>query len=380
MERIQGWTLFSWRGVAVKLHISLILLLFYIVLIAVAQFPFVVLRSGVNPEAVVGSPALWALLFAVSLVLSIVIHEFSHVLMAQHRGYKTKSIILMMLGGVSQVELPPDKPIDEFKIAIIGPLVSLFIGALLFAMGALSKSPSFYFYCYWVGQTNIALGIFNLIPAFPTDGGRVLRAALMARYGRLDGTRKAVIVSRIFAWALGILGFLQFNLLLMLVAFFIYGAAKSELFIVIGQTLLKDMKLKDLVIPVEGISEHATVHEAVRKMLDAKSLILPTIGENQSFGLISAQDIKTIPRQMWFSTTVKEIATISPKNFTSDEPVDHVLMYVFAHPYGALPIIENGQLLGLITAEKLTSTIQLQGLVAIESPLEKLRIFSPRHA
>lgn len=368
MERISGWTIFSWRGVAVKLHISLVFLIFYVVVVATVQFPFVVQRSGLNPGSVVGAPLMWALLFSMALIVSIIVHEFSHVLMAQHKGYKTKNIVLMMLGGVSQVELPAEKPMDEFKIAIIGPLVSLFLGALLFAIGSITESPSLYFFCYWVGQTNIALGIFNLIPAFPTDGGRVLRAALISKYGRLEGTRKAVSVGHAFAWFFGLWGLLQFNFILVLIAFFIYGGAKSELFIVLGQSLLKDFHVKNLITPIPSISENSTVAEAAQRLLAEKNVFLPTVAANGNYGVISIEDVKKIPKAMWDKTSIHDVQVISPKLFRAEDKLDEVLMYVLANPAGAVPVIENNQVVGVLTSDSIIKTMQLQSLQSMVSP------------
>jgi len=358
-----GWTIFTLRGVAIKLHISLLFLLFYVVLVAMMQFSSIVQFSKVNPNDIAGSPFIWALIFAISLVVSIFLHEFGHVLVAQAQGFKVRYISLMMLGGVSQMERLPVEPLAEFEVAIIGPLVSLGIAGLLFWIRAVSLSANLDFYCYWVGQTNLALGIFNLLPAFPTDGGRVLRSILVTRQGHLRGTETAVKVSQVFAWVLGILGVIQFNLLLLLVAVFIYGAAKSELFILLGQTVLKGMRAQDLIISVPAVSEDASVSEAVTQMVNSRNILLPVIGKNDTYGMLSAAIARQVPRELWNSTLIKDVQIKVPKVVHCEEPLEEVLMSVLATPIGALPVIHEGILAGVIRTSDLLETIELRRLI-----------------
>lgn len=369
-EDISGWTLFSLRGVVIRLHVSLLFLLFYVVLVAMIQFPFVIQRSNVNINDVSGSPFIWAVIFSLALVISIFIHEFGHVLMAQAKGLKVRAITLMMLGGASQMEEFPEEPATEFKVAIIGPLVSLGIAGVLFWIRDLSSSANVDFFCYWVGQTNLILGIFNLLPAFPMDGGRVFRAFLVTRQGHLQGTRTAVKVSQVFAWIFGIIGFLQFNFLLILIALFLYAAAKSEYFVVMAHALLKGLRARDLMISLPSISENATISEAVSKMVDSKKLLLPVVQDADLPSLVTADLLKRIPKNTWSATRIKDIKIDFPKVIHPDDPLEDVMILTLKTAMGGLPVVQDNQLVGVVRTSDIIETIALRQLTEEESPIK----------
>jgi Zn-dependent protease/predicted transcriptional regulator len=371
MGRISGWTIFTLRGVAVKLHVSLLFLIFYVVLVSMAQFPLVVGLSKLNPDEITGTPFLWALIFSLGLVVSIFLHEFGHVIMAQMRGYKVKGVTLMMLGGISHIEQFTEKPKDEFKIAIIGPLVSLAIAALLFALRAWHLSADIDLFGYWMGQTNLVLGLFNLLPAFPTDGGRVLRSLLVTRQGRLRGTQNAIYFSNFFAILLGLVGILQFNLLMILVAFFIYASAKGEFYVLMGQTVLKGVNIKDLVRNITSISEEATVNDAVTQMVQSRELLLAVHGSTEPiYSLISAKDLRAVPQKLWNSTHLKNLRNEVSNTVKAEDRIEDVLLATLASAEGAVAVVEEGQLIGVIRTSDLNDMIQLRQLTEAQ-PLAK---------
>jgi len=378
-EDISGWTLLTLRGVAIRLHISLLFLLFYVALVAMIQFPVVIQLSKANINDVSGTPFIWAVIFSLALVLSIFIHEFGHVLMAQAKGLKVRAITLMMLGGASQIEEIPEEPSIEFKVAIIGPLVSLGIAATLFGIRELSNSANIDFFCYWVGQTNLALGIFNLLPAFPMDGGRVLRAFLVTKQGYLLGTWTAVKVSQVFVWIFGVIGFLQFNFLLMLIAFFLYAAAKSEYFVVMSQALLKGLRARDLMISLPSISENTTISEAVFQMAHSKTLLLPVIREAGQPSLITANLLKQIPKKTWDTMRIKDISVELLKVIHPDDPIEDIMILTLKTIMGGVPVVQDNQLVGVVRASDILDAIALRQLTEEESILKpwSLRI---RHA
>ena len=362
MEKMSGWTLFSIRGVDVKIHLSLLFLLLSVLLVATASFPLVVQSSGTNPAEITGSPVTWSLIFAFALLTSIFVHEFSHVLMAQAKGIKVRQISLMMLGGASHMEHIPEEPMTEFKVAIIGPLVSLAIAGLLFWIRSVTNSANLAFFGFWVGQTNLVLAIFNLIPAFPTDGGRVLRALLVTRLGRLRGTEVAVQVSHVFAWLFGLIGFFYFNILLILIAFYLYAAAKAELWFLWGQTILKDLKVRDILTRTPGLSSNSTLSQAASEMIRMRQRILPLNDSPEAPSVVTSEMINRIPRNLWEQTLVKEITAPLPKAITTDESLNEVWQLLLTSPSGGLPVIENQQVVGIIRSSDLVDAFELQRL------------------
>ena len=209
---------------------SLVFILFYVILVSAAQFPLVVYKANILPRYLPIGPWMSGLIFSIGLFVSVAIHEFGHVLVAQAQGITVKSVTLMMLGGVSEMGEVSNKPYAEFKLAAIGPLTSLILAVLLGGIWSLSISPEISLFCYWLGSANAVLALFNLLPAFPMDGGGALRSVLAVKMGKMKATRISVSVSRSLAWILGIVGLFSLNFLLMLIAFFIYSASGAEYF------------------------------------------------------------------------------------------------------------------------------------------------------
>ncbi len=211
-------------GIPIKLHVSVIVLLY----MYMRDFPLP-----------------YGPLIAVGMLISIALHELGHSLVAISKKCRVREITLMFMGGVAQMESIPRKPIDEFLMAIAGPLVSAGLGVSLFVMGLrfpfppipgflpfppIGAFPGFEWnYFLFLGFVNCALAIFNMVPAFPMDGGRVLRAALTPFMGRLKATRIAVSIGRFAALAFGVWGVMTpFSFWPIAIGIFIYIAAGQE--------------------------------------------------------------------------------------------------------------------------------------------------------
>jgi Zn-dependent protease len=205
-------------GIPIRVHWTFALLILFIV---------VVYRSA--GEAAVGFGLLWiAALFA-----CVVTHEISHCLVARRRGAEVLGILLLPIGGVSQLAAMPEAPNDEFAVAIVGPLTSLGLGVALgvagLAFGAHVWPPTILSGSWWVrlGWLNLLLAGFNLLPALPMDGGRVLRATLERHRSRLDATLLAGRIARYVAVLMLLAGFF-IDIWLMFIAIFVYLGARAE--------------------------------------------------------------------------------------------------------------------------------------------------------
>ena len=176
--------------------------------------------------------AITGLLLEIGLLLSIVLHELGHSAVAMRKGCRVREINLTCLGGAAVMERIPTRPLDEFLMAIAGPMVSLVIGLTAFFGGAYLPLPEFGQggpnIVQVIGWVNFILLGFNLLPSFPMDGGRILRAFLTPKLGRLRATAVAARLGRIMAVLFGIYGFLNSNWFLVFIAFFVYVAAGNE--------------------------------------------------------------------------------------------------------------------------------------------------------
>lgn len=208
-------------GVPIRVHLSLWLLL----PIFAVQF---------SPVAGQGLPALgWGLVLAVGLFTSVALHELGHTFVAIRLGFPVREILLLPIGGAAQLERAPSRPAQEFFLALAGPLVSLLLAALCWygARGVAAAQLGIYLFrvLQVLAEINLMLMLFNLLPAFPMDGGRILRALLTPGLGRLRATRWAVRIGKLAALVFGVFAvWPPMNLLLLVIAFFLYTTAGAE--------------------------------------------------------------------------------------------------------------------------------------------------------
>ncbi|MBS3783092.1 MAG: site-2 protease family protein, partial [Anaerolineae bacterium] len=228
-----SFKLFSVQGIDIKLHITFPLILVW----AAIQFGFLG-QSGFSL-----SGAAFGVVVTLLLFVCVVIHELSHSLTSTWMGYPVEDIVLLPLGGVSQIEKMPEKPGEEFLMAIAGPLSNVVIAFLLGVLslftpvsllGGLRRIATDPMSLGWQDTlpylilTNVGLAAFNLIPAFPMDGGRVLRSLLATIMPQTRATDIAVRIGQAFAWLLGLGGLLTGNLIWILIAIFVYSGAMQE--------------------------------------------------------------------------------------------------------------------------------------------------------
>lgn len=213
----RSWHLGRFFGIPTRIHFSFVLVLLWI---------------GVSTWQAAGSSVavLFGLGFALAVFACVLLHEFGHALVAKRFGIKTRRITLWPIGGVAELERSPDDPRAEMWIAAAGPLVNFAIAVLLVpAVLLLGTAGPLGTVLVGLLSANIMLGAFNLIPAFPMDGGRVFRAMLERKRGRVRATEIAAKLGRWVALAVGLWGLWNSQFLLMVVAAFVYFAARREL-------------------------------------------------------------------------------------------------------------------------------------------------------
>ena len=223
----RGVTVFRIRGIPVKLHITLLVFLPYVAFVAATQFSVIATRIGVPREALRLPPLAWGAILAVGLFIAILAHELAHSLVALKNGVRVRAITLMMLGGVSLME--DEDPEHEAWMAFAGPLMSFAIAGasfLLYRLLPVRSELGVAFLAF--SLTNGIIGAFNLLPAFPMDGGRVLRGLLSRRIGHDRATQVATGIGKVMAVLFGFYGLLSYNFILMLIAVFVYMGASAE--------------------------------------------------------------------------------------------------------------------------------------------------------
>lgn len=366
-----SWKVAEVSGVQLKLHFTLIFVMIYVMMIAALQFPQVVHRSGIQSTSLILGPWVSGALFAVGLFVSIAIHEFGHVWVAKLQGVKVRSVTLMMLGGVSEMDKLPNRPLAEFKLAIIGPVVSLLLSAIAWMIywvclrTDLILNPivsEIGLMAYWLAGTNLILGIFNLIPAFPLDGGRALRSLLATFQGKLKATHSAVRVSRVFSWIFGIWGIWSFNLLLILIAFFIYGSAEAEYAMHITEGILDGLKVSDVMKKMSPILGGDSLSQAAEEMVSSRSNVLPVDSAEGQSAILSLEDLQKISRDVWHSTQVSEVMEPVASVPNVNDPIIRVLSDIASTSMRALPVMDQGRVVGIIKYSDISELAQFRSI------------------
>jgi stage IV sporulation protein FB len=331
-------------GVDVRVHISFLLL---VALVLVARDPEV---------ASVGAALGWlAALFA-----CVVVHELAHSVTARRRGIPVREITLLPIGGVSRLEKLPDNPSDELAIAIAGPLASFALGALaavavLVTGGRLVPidlvQGSILVRLAWF---NVILGAFNLLPAFPLDGGRVLRAWLERRMDLEAATRQAAKLGRIIAIALAVVGVL-FNFWLLFIAVFVYLGASAEATATLVHVRLQGRRVGDVMLLQPHVLEVSQpIAEVAPFLRRTAQREFPAVDHGAYRGLVTADALEIADPAATVAAGVVDLPTLSP----GDDVETAALAALQESPFGALAVAEAGRVVGLLRMGDIQHLVQ----------------------
>jgi Zn-dependent protease/CBS domain-containing protein len=354
----------SVMGIPIKLHITFLLVLpMFAYVFAINPQPYGF--DGVEPPIMkYGLSALAAIL----LFASILLHELAHSYLAKRYGVNIDSITLFLFGGVSAMEEMPRKPGQEAKMAFAGPLTSLIIGSiclfiyksLISPSPALSQNPA-YLILWILGSMNIVLGVFNLLPAFPMDGGRVLRSFYARRMSYVKATQSAAAVGKFFAILMAIFGILAGNLWFPLIALFIYvGASEEERStqaeVALENILVRDVMTKDVV----SVHPSMSVEDLVKFMFEKKHMGYPVMEGGNLKGVVTFTDIERVPH---LERPVARVSDIMTKNVISvppDAKASDVLKLVSSRNIGRIMVVDKGSLVGILTRTDLVRILRLR--------------------
>jgi len=310
-----------------------------------AEFDLGRLRAGATPW-VIGVAA------AVGLFVSVTLHELGHSWVALRYGIEIESITLWILGGIAALESLPKEWDREFWIAIAGPVTSVLVGAVCYA--AVLVAPESLqvsrFVVGYLALTNLLLAGFNLLPAFPMDGGRIFRALLARSRPYGTATRIAARVGVGFAFLFGIVGVLNFQVILVLLAFFIYGAATTESRTVLLDELLEGFVVGDIMTGGPAtVPGDATVGELGDRLLrDRQPVHLVTDGTGGIVGVVTLEDLRKAPAADRGTTPVAEVARAVGRVESSADAFDTLAVLNQSGNENAL-VEENGEVVGVLS-------------------------------
>jgi len=342
-------------GIDVRVHWTFFLLLAFFAFIGYQE-------SG----GLVG--ALTATITIVALFLCVLLHEFGHSLVAQRLGIEIHSITLLPIGGVSNLESLPEKPADEVKITVAGPLVNVVLAPIFFGvgllLGAVPRLPADLFtgigsvgqFFFYLGYINVVLALFNLLPAFPMDGGRILRALLATRLGAVRATEISSAVGQLFAVAFFLIGLISGNFFLALIAVFIFFGASGESQMVRQRELTRGLLVSDVMGTkprTETVTPYHTFGQVLDSVIHGYQEDFPVVDENgRLVGMITRDEIMTAAHSPERYSSVRDLMKVNVPTISSEADLfEDGLRILQQSGLRALPVTENGELVGMLTIE-----------------------------
>jgi stage IV sporulation protein FB len=340
-------------GTAVRVHVTFLLFLGWI---------FAASWVTGGPEA-----AWQGLVFLVLLFACVVAHEFGHIFTARAFGVSTPDVTLLPIGGVARLERIPEEPYEEFLVAIAGPLVNVAIALVLLA-GARVKAGDLYTVesphtsmIDRLAAVNLFLAVFNLIPAFPMDGGRVLRALLATRMGYVRATEIAAFIGQGFAFALGFIG-LFFNPLLIFIAIFVYLAASSEAHLVAIRAMSRGVPTSAaMMTQFATLAPDAHVEEAVQTLLRTSQSEFPVVdAAGKPVGLLGRGDLIRALKQLGPDARVADAMSTTVPTISHRRCLEEAFRMLQEKSAPAVAVVDGGgRLVGLVTSETVGEMLML---------------------
>ena len=356
-----SFRLFRIAGTDVKVHVTF---LFFLGWLTVNAY-----REGGKVAAVVSAA------FLLAVFACILLHEFGHILMARRFGVRTPDVILLPIGGMARLERIPEEPRQELLIALAGPVVTLAIAGALYAGLRLNGTAVDLRHLWQLVEgspvvallrLNVILLVFNLIPAFPMDGGRVLRALLAMRMGLPRATRVAASIGQFLALPLGMWGFFNNNIFLVLIAFFVFLGAGAEASAVETRFAGRGLRVAEMMMTrFRTIPIHARLELAVQMLLEGDQREFPVVdNEGNLEGLLSREALikglsQNGPQATVGETMVPKVPVLKP-----EVEFETALDVLRRSRQPALPVIDQeGRLVGLLSLENVSELLLVRKAV-----------------
>lgn len=357
---MHGFRIGSIRGIPVRVHWTFLLAL---PLVAALFGRHLVRDLEIREEDVAQALILlWGLVAAIGIFASVLAHEAAHSLYALRKGGEIRDILLLPFGGVSRMDRAPTRPWDEGVMALLGPLTSAAIGVVLLVSSSLIAGllP---FPIVWalrfLGSANLFLAIFNLLPAFPMDGGRVLRSLLTPKLGAVRATSIAASVGKTFAVFFGIAGLAFGNLLLVAIAFFVFMGAEGERRQALVDSVIGELRVSDLVSPpIEPIDAREPVAVLARRLVRDRLLALPVTDHGTPIGVAGVNEIERVPLARRQEVAVRDV--LLPILVTPEEPVSGAIGTMERADVALLPVVTDGRLVGTLRRREVIRWLRLR--------------------
>lgn len=346
-------------GIEVRIHLTFVLLLAFI---GISYY------LGGGAQAAIEGVGFILLIFG-----CVLLHEFGHAIAAKAFGIETPDITLLPIGGVARLQRMPDKPSQELIVAVAGPMVNVLIAGLLFLVLGLQvdwaqasnlADPSGSMLAK-VAVVNVMLVIFNMIPAFPMDGGRVLRALLAMVMGHAKATLIAARIGQGLAFVFGFIG-LFYNPLLIFIALFVYLGASSENAMAQMKDVTQGVHVADaMVTELSVLSETDTIDDAIEALLRTSQQEFPVVDpQGRILGILTREPMIRALRQTGPGTPVVQAMQACPRTVHPQDRFEGAFRLMQESGCPALPVVDGtGRLIGLVTPENIGELMMVRSIL-----------------
>ena len=331
-------------GIRVDLHVTFII---FVGWVAISRG----LLTG-DPSHAISAVTLLLLIFT-----CVLLHELGHALAARRYGIQTRDITLLPIGGIARLERMPDKPQQEIVVALAGPAVNVVIATALYLLSSGVDRP--------MAETamrggiveslflvNVVMVIFNMVPAFPMDGGRVLRALLALRVSYARATQIASLIGQGIALMFGLLGLFTNNVALMFIALFVFLAASEERAIVQTRASLTGLPVRAaMVTDFHALDVRDPLQRAVELLMAGSQQDFPVLDGGSLAGILTRSDLVQALQRHGSEAAVGDVIRPEKEYADASEPLQDALQRMRERARSALPVVQHGDLVGLITLE-----------------------------
>lgn len=352
-----SWRLGRVAGIDIKMHWTFLLLLAWVAGAFLLQGES--LLTAARGIAIV-----------LSFFVCIVMHEYGHALTARRFGVDTQDITLLPIGGVARLEKFPKKPWEEFWIAVAGPAVNvaiaIVVAVILAAQGRLGQtpdvqSPTEFSYLHSLLFFNVIVVLFNMLPAFPMDGGRVLRAILASRGSYAKATRTAANVGQMVAILFGVIGLFAPNILLVFIAIFVYLGAEAEARMVEITAAIENVPVREAMMTCfRSLGPDDTLGDAAAALLAGAQQDFPVVQQGQLVGLLRRRDLIRAMHEASTHQRVGDAMETSFERASVDEMVEDVLMHMKRSGLNVMPVVRDSEIVGLLTLENIGELVMIR--------------------
>jgi Zn-dependent protease/predicted transcriptional regulator len=350
-----SWKIGRFAGIDVYVHATFLLLILFIL--------FINWRQGKSLET-----TLEGVLFLLVIFGCIVLHEFGHALAARHYGIPTKDITLLPIGGLSRMERIPDVPVQELWVALAGPAVNAVIAAGLFAVSVLAGVRPGLQSFRWAGGSflnnlmvvNFWLLAFNLIPAFPMDGGRVLRALLATRMEYPRATLVAARVGQLIAFIFGFVGLFTDPFLVFIALFVWLGAEQESAMVQMHNSLGAIPVQQAMLTHFQTLQPDDLLSKAVEHVVDGWQQDFPVVFGDRVLGMLTRADLMRAVAKGGGDTRVRTVMIRDSVSVDSHEMLETALTTMREAKSRSVPVLHDGELVGLLTMDHVGELLTIQ--------------------